>query len=460
MNDLTQLHLPASREAEQAVLGALLLDNQALDWIEGILSGKDFFSAGHRKAFEAAERLIFGGKAVDAITLADAVSGEKWEECRLSYLAQLAASTPSAKTVKHYAKIVRENAVRRELLALCMDTMDRAPHDEIAGILEDAERRIFDLRENRERSSSSLQALLSRVVERLDQRYHQDNPSNITGVPSGFLELDLMTAGLQPSDLIIIAGRPSMGKTTFAMNIAENIAVDEGLPVLVFSLEMSDMALTQKLLGARASIDQSALRTGRLTDDDWHRLTTAVGQLQDAPIRIEETGGLTIGELRARARRIYREYGKMGAIVIDYLGLMSVGNADNRAIAIGDITRGLKALAKELNVPVVCLSQLNRDTDKRANRRPVMSDLRDSGSIEQDADLILFLYRDEADSEDPLVELIVGKQRNGPTGTINLRFHKRLGRFENDDGMRPEAKPKTRGFRNDAIDYKSRSAGE
>jgi replicative DNA helicase len=278
--------------------------------------------------------------------------------------------------------------------------------------------------------------LLTQVVERIDMLYNRDNPNDVTGVPTGYTDLDEKTSGLQPGDLVIVAGRPSMGKTALSLNIAEHVALDAGLPVAIFSMEMAATQLAMRLLGSLGRLDQHRLRSGRLLDDDWQRLTQAVGRLNDAPIQIDESAALNALEVRARARRLHRQYGKLGLIIVDYLQLMSAtGDGENRATEISEISRSLKALAKELSVPVVALSQLNRSLEQRPNKRPVMSDLRESGAIEQDADLILFIYRDEVynpDSADKgIAEIIIGKQRNGPIGTVKLTFRGENTRFEN-----------------------------
>jgi replicative DNA helicase len=312
---------------------------------------------------------------------------------------------------------------------------------DVEQLLDEAESRIFQIAESRARRDQGLleiKPVLAQVFERVDHLYHQENASNITGVPSGFTDLDNMTAGLQPGDLVIVAGRPSMGKTAFALNVAEHVAVHNGLPVAVFSMEMSAVQLAMRMLGSIGQVDQHKLRTGRLKDDEWARLTDAMSKLHDAPIYIDESGALTALELRARARRLKRQYSSLGLIVVDYLQLMSASTqGENRATEISEISRSLKAMAKELHVPVVALSQLNRAVDSRPDRRPVMSDLRESGAIEQDADLILFIYRevvykpDLPEDQRGIAEVIVGKQRNGPIGLVKLTFLGQHTRFAN-----------------------------
>jgi len=306
-------------------------------------------------------------------------------------------------------------------------------------VLDEAESKVFEIAEQGARGKQGFQEmppLLTQVVERIDMLYNRENPNDITGVPSGFADLDRMTSGLQPGDLVIVAGRPSMGKTSLAMNVAEHVALEAGLPVGIFSMEMASTQLVMRMLGSVGKLDQHKLRTGRLQDEDWQRLTHAVGRLNEAPIHIDETAALNPLELRARARRLHRQYKSLGLIVVDYLQLMSASSSgENRATELSEISRGMKALAKELNCPVMALSQLNRSLEQRPNKRPVMSDLRESGAIEQDADLILFIYRDEVynpeTSDKGISEVIIGKQRNGPIGTVRLAFLGEYTRFEN-----------------------------
>jgi replicative DNA helicase len=310
-------------------------------------------------------------------------------------------------------------------------------------MLDEAESRIFQIAESgarRDQGLLEIKPVLARVFERIDHLYHRDNPSDVTGMPTGFIDLDKITAGLQPGELVIIAGRPSMGKTALALNIAEHVAVDIGAPVAIFSMEMSGTQLAMRLLGSISQVDQHKMRTGRINDDEWAKLSEAIGKLHDTPIYIDEGGALNALEVRARARRLKRQYSKLGLIVIDYLQLMSSSNPsahENRATEISEISRSLKAMAKELDVPVIALSQLNRAVDQRPDRRPVMSDLRESGAIEQDADVIMFIYRevvykpDLPEEQRGVAEIIVGKQRNGPIGTVKLTFRGQYTRFEN-----------------------------
>jgi len=330
----------------------------------------------------------------------------------------------------------------RKLVAVADDIAATALNPqgkEARQLLDEAESRVFKIAQEGARSTQGfqeIQPLLSQVVERIDELYHREGDSDVTGIPTGFIDLDRMTSGLQQGDLVIVAGRPSMGKTSFSMNIAEHVSIEHGLPVAVFSMEMGAVQLAMRMLGSVGMLDQHRMRTGKLRADDWPRVTHAVQKMQDAQIYIDETPGLTAVELRARARRLARQCGKLGLIVIDYIQLMSANGAgENRATEISEISRSLKSLAKELECPVIALSQLNRSLEQRPNKRPIMSDLRESGAIEQDADLILFIYRDEVynpDSPDKgTAEIIIGKQRNGPIGTTRLTFQGESTRFLN-----------------------------
>jgi replicative DNA helicase len=437
---------PHSVEAEQAVLGGMLLDNHALDKIADVLSESDFYRHDHRLIYRHICRLVDKSRPADVVTVADAL-----DSCKeldgvggLAYLSALAQSTPSSANIRRYGEIVRERAIMRRLAEVGASITESAyvPAGRSAqDLLDDAEAKVFDIAEAGARSRQGFQELpplLTDVVERIDHLYNQENPSDVTGVATGFADLDRQTSGLQPGDLIIVAGRPSMGKTALALNIAEYVALELQLPVGVFSMEMSGSQLAMRLIGSVGRLDQHKLRTGRLEDSEWRRLTQAVGRLNEAQIFIDETAALNALELRARARRLARQVGGpgLGLIVIDYLQLMSASSAgENRATEISEISRSLKALAKELRVPVVALSQLNRSLEQRPNKRPVMSDLRESGAIEQDADLILFIYRDEVyNPETPdkgIAEIIIGKQRNGPIGTEKLTFLREFTRFEN-----------------------------
>ncbi len=432
---------PHSLDAEQSVIGALMLDNAAWDQVGDLISETDFYRHGHRLIFHAIESMADAGHPFDVITLSERLGerGELDEVGGLAYLGEVAKNTPSAANIKAYAGIVRERAVLRALIQVGSAIADTAYNPEgrnTEELLEHAEKLVFEIAEKGARHRGGflpIKELLVEAVDRIDTLFQQD--SAITGVATGFSDLDELTSGLQRSDLVIVAGRPSMGKTSFAMNMAEHAAIRDKVPVAVFSMEMPGEQLAMRLMSSLGRIDQHKVRTGKLGDDDWPRLTSAVGLLADAPVFIDDTPALNPTELRARARRLKREH-DLGLIVIDYLQLMQVpGASENRATEISEISRGLKALAKELNVPVIALSQLNRSLEQRPNKRPVMSDLRESGAIEQDADVIVFIYRDEVyNDESPdkgTAEIIVAKQRNGPIGTIRLTFLGQYTRFEN-----------------------------
>lgn len=437
---------PHSVEAEQSVLGGLLLDNGAWDKIADLVSEVDFYRHDHRLIYRYITKLIEHAKPADVITVAESLdsSSELANVGGLAYLGALSQNTPSAANIRRYAEIVRERSVMRKLVEVGSDIAESAYNPmgrSATQLLDEAEGKVFEIAEAGSRGQQGLteiQPLLTKVVERIDELYSRDNPNDVTGIPTGFHDLDQKTSGLQPGDLVIVAGRPSMGKTAFSINIAENVALETHLPVAVFSMEMGGAQLVMRMIGSIGKLDQQKIRTGRLQNDDWEKLTYAVGKLNDAPIHIDETPSLTALELRARARRLARQYGgKLGLIVIDYLQLMSGnGHGENRATEISEISRSLKALAKELSVPVIALSQLNRSLEQRPNphKRPVMSDLRESGAIEQDADLILFIYRDEVYNPDTAdkgkAEIIIGKQRNGPIGMVPLTFLGEYTRFE------------------------------
>jgi len=436
---------PHSIDAEQSVLGGLLIDNGAFDKIGDVVSEGDFYRDDHRRIFRHISRLIEKSKPADVVTVDEAIrtSEDKDKTGGMTYLAALAGNTPSAHNVRRYAEIVRECAILRKLIEVSTEIADGALNRmgrEVGQLLDEAESKIFQIAEAGARTRQGfmeIQPLLTQVMERIDLLYHKDNPSDITGIPTGYRDLDRETSGLQPGDLIIIAGRPSMGKTALALNMAEHVAVENKLPVAVFSMEMSGAQLAMRMLGSIGRLDQHKLRTGRLSDDDWNRLTNAVGKLHDAPILVDESGALNALELRARARRLHRQYGALGLIVVDYLQLMqATSEGENRATEISEISRSLKALAKELKVPVVALSQLSRAVEQRTGpKRPIMSDLRESGAIEQDADLILAIYREEVYTPDTpekgMAEIIILKQRNGPIGTVKLTFLGEYTRFEN-----------------------------
>jgi replicative DNA helicase len=439
---------PHSVEAEQSLLGGLLLDNQAFDRIADLVSADDFYRDDHRRIYRHVTKLVEAGKPADVVTVSESIeaSEDKDKTGGPAYLGALAQNTPSALNIRRYAELVRERAVQRQLAQVATDIAENALNPggkEVAQLLDEAETRILEIGEAGARHTVGLEEIkpvLARVLERIDHLYHRDNPSDVTGVPTGYHDLDSKTAGLQPGDLIIVAGRPSMGKTAFALNVAEHVALHSLLPVAVFSMEMSGTQLATRMLGSIAHVDQHKMRTGRLSDQEWHDLSEAMGRLHDAPIFIDETAALNPLELRTRARRLWRQFGgKLGLVVVDYLQLMSASNSrasENRATEISEMSRSLKALAKELKVPVIALSQLSRAVEQRNDRRPMMSDLRESGAIEQDADVILFIYRDEVYFPDKpeakgRAEVIIGKQRNGPIGKVELTFLGQFTRFEN-----------------------------
>lgn len=432
---------PHSIEAEQSILGGLMLDNSAWEKVVERVSEKDFYRFDHRIIYRGMQSLAAKNQPLDVITLSETLAemGKLDDAGGLAFLIELAKNTPSAANVAAYADIVYERSILRQLISVGNDISDSgfAPNGKKpVELLDDAERKVFQIAEKGSRSAgpSTIKSLLAKAVERIDTLFHSN--SAITGLATGYSDFDDMTAGLQPSDLLIVAGRPSMGKTTFAMNLVENAIIKEKKPVLVFSLEMPGDQLAMRLLSSLGQIEQHRLRTGKLQDDDWPRFSSAVSILSETQLLVDDTPGMGPAEVRARARRAMREHGELGLIVIDYLQLMQVpGSKENRTTEISEISRSLKLLAKELSVPVIALSQLNRELEHRPNKRPIMSDLRESGAIEQDADVIVFIYRDEVyNKESPekgTAEIIIAKQRNGPTGTVRLTFRGEYCRFEN-----------------------------
>lgn len=436
---------PHSFEAEQAVLGGLMLDNNAWDNVAEQVVEQDFYSRQHRLIFAAMHRLAETGNPIDLVTVSEEL--ERQEQLDdiggFAYLGEIAKNTPSAANIRAYAEIVRERAVTRELIGVAHEIAEAGyePQGRKSNeLLDFAESKVFHIAEARTTSDEGPQGvklLLAETLDRIEELYKSPEAGGVTGVSTGFTDLDKMTCGLQPSDLVIVAARPSMGKTTFAMNMAEYVAMTEEKPVLVFSLEMPSEQIMMRMLASLGRIDQTKIRTGNLDDDDWARLSSTMGLVADkGKMFIDDSSGLTPTEVRSRARRVAREHGGLSLIMIDYLQLMQVpGMAENRTLEIAEISRSLKALAKELSVPVVALSQLNRSLEQRADKRPVNSDLRESGSIEQDADLIMFIYRDEVYHDDPankgLAEVIIGKQRNGPIGKVPLTFQGNFSRFDN-----------------------------
>ncbi len=441
---VAQLRIPPhSIEAESSVLGGLLLDNGAWDRVSDLLTDADFYRYEHRLVYAAIGVLVNATKPADVITVFEQLQsqGKAEEVGGLSYLNSLAQYVPSAGNIRRYAEIVRERSILRKLVSASDEIATNAFNPQgrpVADIVDEAEQKIFNIGEQGSRMKQGFQGMDSLVVQLLDRVQEMaDNPNDVTGVPTGFYDLDRMTAGFQAGDLIVLAARPSMGKTALAINIAEHVALHEGLPVAVFSMEMGAAQLAVRIVGSIGRIDQSHLRTGKLTDEEWPRLTEAIEKLRNISLHIDESAGLTSSELRANARRLARQCGQLGLIVVDYLQLMSgsTSSDENRATELGEISRGLKMLAKELKCPVMALSQLNRSVETRPDKRPMMSDLRESGAIEQDADIIMFIYRDdyytkEASKEPGVAEVIIAKQRNGPTGVVKLAFLKPITKFE------------------------------
>ena len=432
---------PNSIEAEQSLLGGLMLDNAAWDKVADLIVADDFYRKDHRLIFSAITELAENGHPCDVVTISEFLDNrsELAAGGGLEYLATLANETPGAANVRAYATILRERSTLRALINAGNEISGSAFTTEgrsAADIVDQAERLVFDIAEKGSRGKLGfrpLKQILPDAVDRIDL-LHQSG-GDITGIPSGFTKFDELTAGLQPGELIIVAGRPSMGKTTFALNIAENAAIGSRIPTAIFSLEMPSQQLAFRMISSLGRVDQTHLRTGKFPDEDWSRINTAVQLMSDAPIFIDDSAGLSPTEIRARARRLKRE-SNLGLIVIDYLQLMQVhGSTENRATEISEISRSLKALAKELELPIIALSQLNRSVEQRPDKRPVMSDLRESGAIEQDADLIIFIYREEAYNQDTprkgIADITIAKQRNGPIGDFPLTFVGRFTRFEN-----------------------------
>jgi replicative DNA helicase len=432
---------PHSLEAEQAVLGGIFLDKEAWIIVVERVKEEDFYRRDHRLIFRAIASLEGIGQPFDIVTTAEWLEGHQLldDAGGLSYLAALAENTPSASNIGAYADIVRKRSILRQLISATAhigETVFNPLGRSSEEILDSAEQSIFEIAEQENRGRKNyrqIKDLLASAIDRVGELFEQDNP--ITGIATGYDKFDILTSGLQPSDLIIIAGRPSMGKTAFAINIAEHAAIKEKKTVAIFSMEMSGEQIAMRMMGSLGRIDQQKIRTGKLNDDDWPRLTSTVAMMQETKMFIDDTPALTPAELRARCRRISREHG-LDMIVVDYLQLMQVsGTTENRATELSEISRSMKAMAKELSVPVIALSQLNRSLEQRPNKRPIMSDLRESGAIEQDADVIAFIYRDEVYNEDSadkgLAEIIISKQRNGPIGTVRLAFLGQFTRFEN-----------------------------
>jgi replicative DNA helicase len=433
---------PHSIEAEQAVLGGLMLDNNAWERVSDAVSDGDFYRHDHRLIFRAIYTLAERNSPFDVVTLSEQLDkeGHLSQVGGLGYLGELAKNTPSVANIKAYAQIIRERATLRQLIGISNDIADMAyaPQGKSAvEVLDEAERQIFQIAEARPKAGGpvGINEILVKTIDRIDELFNTNE--GLTGISTGFTDLDGMTSGLQPADLVIVAGRPSMGKTTFAMNLVENAVLRTEKVVLVFSLEMPSDSIVMRMLSSLGRIDQTKVRSGKLDDDDWPRLTSAVNLLNERKLFIDDTAGISPTEMRARARRLAREHGEIAMIMVDYLQLMRIpgSSGDNRTNEISEISRSLKALAKEFNCPVIALSQLNRSLEQRPNKRPVNSDLRESGAIEQDADIIMFVYRDEVYHPETeykgVAEIIIGKQRNGPIGTCRLAFIGKYTRFDN-----------------------------
>ncbi|MAI54021.1 MAG: replicative DNA helicase [Gammaproteobacteria bacterium TMED95] len=441
MDDHQSLKVPPhSIEAERSVLGGLMLDSDAWDRVSALITGDDFYRSEHRPIFRAMEGLVGQNKPLDIVTLAESLElqGELDTVGGLTYLTELASSTPTASNVAAYAEIVQERSTVRKLIGVAHEIAESGFNPQgrdSARLIDEAESKVFKIGDERPSRGGpeGVRPLLTKAIEKIDELYLTKGA--LTGISSGFQDLDAITSGLQPSDLVIIAGRPSMGKTALMMNIAESAVISGNKPVLVYSLEMPSHSLVMRMLSSLGRIDQTKIRNGQLSDDDWPRLTSAVTLLNDKPLFVDDTPGLTPNEMRSRTRRIVREHGPVGMIVVDYLQLMQTsGTPENRAVEISEISRSLKSIAKEFDCPVIAGSQLNRGLEQRTDKRPIMSDLRESGAIEQDADLIMAVYRDEVYHEDTpdkgIAEIIILKQRNGPIGRKKLAFMGQYTKFE------------------------------
>ncbi|NVJ67315.1 MAG: replicative DNA helicase [Gammaproteobacteria bacterium] len=434
---------PHSIEAEQSVLGGVMLDNEMWEMVSEVLLATDFYVKNHREVFKAMEALANIGQPMDVITVSEFIEKQGESDIGLAFLGELAQNTPSIANIRAYAEIVREKAVTRQLISATNEIADASFNPEgrsLSELLDFAEKKVFAIAESRETDNegpTGVEEILKSTIHRIEEI--QKNKGGITGISTGFTDLDKMTSGLQPADLVIVAARPSMGKTTFAMNLVEHAALNSELPVLVFSLEMPSESIIMRSISSLGGIEQNKIRSGQIKDQsDWDKFNSGMLQLKNhTKLFIDDTAGISPAEMRSRARRVYRENGGMALIMVDYLQLMQVpGYGENRTQEVSEISRSLKALAKELNCPVIALSQLNRSLEQRSDRRPVMADLRESGAIEQDADVIMFIYRDEVynkDSEDNKgrAEIIIGKQRNGPIGRVDLTFRGEVCRFDN-----------------------------
>ena len=440
--DVAKLKLqPQSIEAERSVIGALLISSDSWDGVAEVVAASDFYRPEHRAIFRQIALLVDRGEPVDVVTVSDRLlaTGELDAAGGHTYLAELAEQTPTASNVRAYGKAVRERSVLRQLINAAQDIASAGFNPEGRSseeLVDEAERLIMQISESGQKAGGpqGMEGLLKGAIDRIEELYNTGG--YITGLTTGFIDLDRMTSGLQPSDLVIVAGRPSMGKTSFAMNLVENAALASDRPLMVFSMEMPAEQLVIRMLSSLGRIDQSRVRTGKLEQDDWPKLASATEKLKGTQVFIDDTPALTPTELRSRVRKLVREQGDLGMIMVDYLQLMRVaGSGEGRTAEISEISRSLKAIAKEFKVPVVALSQLNRSLEQRPNKRPVNSDLRESGAIEQDADVIMFIYRDEVYNEDSpdkgVAEIIIGKQRNGPIGSCRLSFQGQFTRFEN-----------------------------
>ena len=440
--DVAKLKLqPQSIEAERSVIGALLISSDSWDGVAEVVAAADFYRPAHRAIFRQIALLVDRGEPVDVVTVSDRLlaTGELDAAGGHTYLAELAEQTPTASNVRAYAKAVRERSVLRQLINAAQDIASAGFNPEGRSseeLVDEAERLIMQISESGQKAGGpqGMEGLLKGAIDRIEELYNTGG--DITGLTTGFIDLDRMTSGLQPSDLVIVAGRPSMGKTSFAMNLVENAALASDRPLMVFSMEMPAEQLVIRMLSSLGRIDQSRVRTGKLEQADWPKLASATEKLKGTQVFIDDTPALTPTELGSRVRKLVREQGDLGMIMVDYLQLMRVaGSGEGRTAEISEISRSLKAIAKEFKCPVVALSQLNRSLEQRPNKRPVNSDLRESGAIEQDADVIMFIYRDEVYNEDSpdkgVAEIIIGKQRNGPIGSCRLSFQGQFTRFEN-----------------------------
>jgi replicative DNA helicase len=430
---------PHSLEAEQAVLGGLMLDNSGFDDVLELVSDVDFYRREHRLIFHGMMQLAEQSRPFDVITLSEVLQNSQLLTAAggMAYVAELAGSTPSASNIRAYAEIVRDRSILRQMIQVSGTIASNAfePRGRTTiELLDEAERKVFAIAEQGQRKGGPqpIRTVLKSTVDKIDALFSSNE--GLTGLSTGFVDLDEMTSGLQVGDLVIVAARPSMGKTTFAMNLVENAMMRSGKPVLVFSMEMPAESLVMRMLSSLGRIDQTRIRSGRLEEEDWPRFNSAISMMAEQKLFIDDAGGLSPVEVRARSRRVARDAGPLGLIMVDYLQLMQVPGSESRVAEISEISRSLKGLAKEMSCPVVALSQLNRSLEQRPNKRPVMSDLRESGAIEQDADVIMFIYRDEVynpeTEEKGVAEIIIGKQRNGPIGTRRLAFLGKYTRFE------------------------------